>query len=144
MFTAEDIMAVIEKQFSRIDARFISGQEQDGVVDLTLDDAIIRVSLNQRVVRTFSITERQVAAAKDDRQLLFDTYAAPMIYEFMQELRSKCKRVVVCVQPIQRRDPDRLTVTGRDFGPRLAASSVIDRSGTYTFTIEMRFGTFNI
>lgn len=144
MFTTDDIIAVIEKAISTIDARFIYGVEQDGVVDINIDDAIIRVSLNQRVVREFVVTEEQKLADEEDRRLLFQKYAAPVIAEFVDELRMKAKRVVVCVQPVRRRDPDRITSRIENSAPRLAASSVDGKDGSTTFVIEMRFGTFNI
>lgn len=141
MITAQDITSALDKYMKRVDTRFLKGEEHDGVVDLTLDDADIRVHLNQSVVRTITIPERE---GRLDRKTLFDKYVQPKLVEFVTEFRNKAKRVVVTVVPVIRRDPNRETAKGRDTAFHLGASYLRQPSGDFEFVIEMKFGTFNI
>lgn len=141
MITSDDISAYLLKAISNTDTRFVTGEDQGGYVDFELDDAIIRVMLNQSVVRRIVIPERETKLSREE---LFKKYALPAISEFITEFRNKAKRVVVTAPTMARRDPNLTTTRSRNAAVHLAVSSVMHPTGEVYFTIEMKFGTFRI
>ena len=141
MITNQDITTALEKAILATDTRFVVSTDEDGHADFAIDDALIRVMLNQRIERVITIPRD---ARELDRLEVFKTYVAPKINEFVTEFRSKAKRVVVTVLPEERRDPTRETFKGRNAGVHLGVSSMVTANRDLEFTIEMKFGTFRI
>ena len=145
MITVADLAIVTASRIERSDTRFMPKADKSYVngehVDFELDDALIRVSMNNHVVADFVVP---AADANLDRKAMYDKYGEPAITKMVQDFRLLAKSLTVSVPIVKRQDPGIEVERHVHGGVHVVAYKLDLPDGGIRYRVETLFGTLRL
>jgi len=125
--------------------RFFGKQDKEYVnsehVDFSIDDAIIRMSMNNHLKVEFTVPAADVQAS---RQTIYTKYAQPAFEQFFNDFQVLKKAYVVSVPIMPMADPGRIVARNSNNGLHVIASALRQPNNDYLVTVEILFGALNL
>jgi len=143
--TVQQIADFAATRLSSVNARFMSKRDKEYAnaehVDFEIDDALIRVHMNNHVKSEFKILKADI---NKSRQELMDKYAETALSNFKRDFLAFSKAYVVSVPIQEMKDPGRLYARSNIGGLNVSASAIADKDGNFDVTIEILFGVLSL
>lgn len=145
MITPVDLAQVAANRIERSNTRFMPKADKEYVnaehVDFQLDDALIRVFMNNHVVANFTVP---AADAGLSRKAMYDKYGESAITNFVRDFRTIVKSLTISVPVVRRQDPGIEVARHVEGGVHVVAYKLDRPNGDIQYRVETLFGTLRL